>query len=62
METSNNMNQKTEKPSFVTRTTTIVGADYQSWLKDLKLRYRQSQIKAAVKVNDELLKVYWSPG
>jgi hypothetical protein len=56
------MNQKTEKPSFVTRTTTIVGADYQSWLKDLKLRYRQSQIKAAVKVNDELLKVYWSPG
>jgi predicted nuclease of restriction endonuclease-like (RecB) superfamily len=51
-----------EKPSFVARTTTIVDADYQSWLKDLKLRYRQSRIKAAVKVNDELLKFYWSLG
>jgi predicted nuclease of restriction endonuclease-like (RecB) superfamily len=44
----------------VARTTTIVDADYQSWLKDLKQRYRQSRIKAAVKVNDELLKFYGS--
>jgi predicted nuclease of restriction endonuclease-like (RecB) superfamily len=62
METNKDYNMEQEKPSFVARTTTIVDADYQSWLKDLKLRYRQSRIKAAVKVNDELLKFYWSLG
>jgi len=36
--------------------------DYKSWLADLKSRIRQSQIKAAVKVNAELLRLYWDLG
>jgi len=37
-------------------------SDYKQWLIDLKSRIRQSQIKAAVKVNTELLRLYWDLG
>jgi len=37
-------------------------AEYKQWLIDLKKRIRQSQIKAAVKVNTELLHLYWDLG
>jgi predicted nuclease of restriction endonuclease-like (RecB) superfamily len=50
------------KPSFAFRQTMLVDAEYKSWLKEIKLRYRNSQIKASLKVNDELLKFYWSLG
>lgn len=33
----------------------ITDKDYRDWVKDLTLRYRQSQLKAAVKVNTEKL-------
>jgi len=36
--------------------------EYKKWLLDLKSRIRQSQIKAAVKVNTELLRLYWDLG
>jgi len=36
--------------------------DYKQWLIDLKSRIRQSQIKTAVKVNTELLHLYWDLG
>ena len=36
--------------------------DYAAWITLLCLRYRQSQIKAAVKVNNEKLMFYWSLG
>jgi len=36
--------------------------EYKQWLTDLKTRIRQSQIKAAVRVNEELLRLYWSMG
>jgi predicted nuclease of restriction endonuclease-like (RecB) superfamily len=36
--------------------------DYKMWLTDLKSRIRQRQIKAAVKVNAELLRLYWDLG
>ncbi len=36
--------------------------EYLEWVKDIVVRYRQSQIKAAVKVNRELLAFYWSLG
>ena len=39
-----------------------VNKEYAEWLKSLSQRFRQSQIKAAVKVNSELLKFYWSLG
>ncbi|MCP4346679.1 MAG: DUF1016 domain-containing protein [Desulfobacterales bacterium] len=35
---------------------------YSVWLKELKNRIRQVQIKAAVKVNSELLRFYWNLG
>jgi hypothetical protein len=36
--------------------------EYRQWLIDLKKKIRQSQIKAAVKVNVELLRFYWDLG
>ncbi len=40
----------------------ILEKDYSQWLKDLSSRYRRSQIKAAVKVNQEMLQFYWELG
>ncbi len=37
-------------------------ADYQDWLRALKIRLRQVQLKAAVTVNQELLRFYWALG
>ncbi|MCJ8268597.1 MAG: PDDEXK nuclease domain-containing protein [Psychrosphaera sp.] len=36
--------------------------DYKSWLSDLKHQFRQTQQKAAVKVNSTLLMFYWQLG
>ncbi len=36
--------------------------DYKIWLADIKSRIRNVQIKAALKVNAELLKFYWELG
>ena len=36
--------------------------DYRQWLGDLKTRFRQVQLKAAVAVNTELLQFYWALG
>lgn len=35
---------------------------YRSWIQEISQRFRSSQIKAAVKVNDEMLRFYWSLG
>ncbi|GHT34155.1 hypothetical protein AGMMS49574_21130 [Bacteroidia bacterium] len=40
----------------------IQNSDYKQWLSELKLHIRQSQIKAAVRVNTEMLELYWSIG
>ena len=40
----------------------ILDKDYTQWVKELSLRYRRSQIKAAVKVNREMLIFYWELG
>lgn len=40
----------------------IMTSEYKHWLGELKQRIRQSQIKAAVKVNTELLQLYWQLG
>lgn len=37
-------------------------ASYRQWLSDLKTRFRQVQLKAAVAVNTELLQFYWQLG
>lgn len=35
---------------------------YKAWISNVSLRFRQHQIKAAIKVNSELLQFYWSLG
>lgn len=35
---------------------------YSRWIQELKERYRCSQIKAAIQVNQEMLRFYWSLG
>ena len=39
-----------------------IDKEYASWIVELAQRYRSSQIKAATKVNDEILRFYWSVG
>ena len=35
---------------------------YKEWISDISLRFRQSQIKASMTVNSEMLRFYWSLG
>lgn len=37
----------------------VVNDEYKAWIEDIKNRIKQSQLKAAVKVNYELLELYW---
>ena len=39
-----------------------INKNYVQWISDLAIRFRQSQIKAAIKVNEEMLRFYWSIG
>lgn len=36
--------------------------EYRNWIQELGERYRKSQIKAALPVNNEMLLFYWSIG
>lgn len=40
----------------------LTKSDYKHWLQELKQRIRQSQLKAAVRINAALLELYWSIG
>jgi len=46
----------------MSKSITIQDKDYLQWVKELGSRYRRSQIKAAVKVNEEMLRFYWELG
>lgn len=37
-------------------------SEYAEWLKQIQSQYRNAQLKAAVKVNAELLRFYWTLG
>lgn len=39
-----------------------VNKEYQQWIQELSKRFRRSQIKASVKVNQEVLAFYWELG
>lgn len=39
-----------------------INTDYKQWISELSTRFRQSQIKAAIRVNSEMLKFYWFLG
>lgn len=51
-----------DKPTFISRDGMLADKEYLEWLKELKARYRQSQAKAAVRVNSAVLEYYWSLG
>lgn len=46
----------------MSKSISILDKDYVQWVEDLSVRYRQSQIRASVKVNRELLRYYWELG
>ena len=39
-----------------------IDREYAKWISDISERFRLSQLKAAVKVNDEMLRFYWKLG
>lgn len=49
-------------PQFVSSDSFMADRNYVRWLSDLKKRIRVAQLKAAVNVNAEMLKFYWSLG
>ena len=50
------------KPTFISRDNMSSDEGYLQWISDIKQRFRQSQIKAAVRVNTAMLEFYWSVG
>ncbi len=40
----------------------LINNEYQQWIADLKQRIHRSQIKASLKVNAEMLQLYWKLG
>ena len=51
-----------QTPQFIKRENMISDTEYIQWLSDVKKRFRQSQGRALVKVNAEMLDFYWSIG
>ena len=39
-----------------------ISKEYRQWIQSLSQRFRRSQIKASVKVNQEMLRYYWDLG
>ena len=62
MEKTSNMAEKNDIPQFVNSDSFMADKNYVKWLSDLKKRFRMAQLKAAVKVNTEMLKFYWGLG
>lgn len=52
-----------ESQNIITGSHTVLfDAEYKQWIAELVQRYRASQIKASIKVNDEMIRFYWSVG
>ena len=51
-----------DKPTFISRDIMTAEEDYVQWMADIKQRFRQSQLKASVRVNTAMLEFYWSVG
>ena len=62
MEEKKNIVKNNETPSFVYRDGVVADKEYVEWLADVKTRFRQSQIKASIRVNTSMLEFYWSVG
>lgn len=57
-----NNNSIPSTPDLVTSHEVHNDADYTRWLVELKTRFRNAQLKAASRVNEELLRYYWQLG
>ena len=53
---------RADKPAFVYRDGMTADKGYVDWLSDVKARFRQSQTKAAIRVNTSMLEFDWSIG
>jgi predicted nuclease of restriction endonuclease-like (RecB) superfamily len=62
MEEKRNIKKNDETPSFVYRDGMITDKEYIEWMSELKQRFKNSQAKAAVRVNSAMLEYYWSLG
>ena len=51
-----------DKPTFISRDIMTADEGYVQWMADIKQRFRQSQLKAAVRVNTAMFEFYWSVG
>ena len=51
-----------DQPEFVFSNGMISDREYVEWLSDIKQRFRQSQTKASIRVNTEMLEFYWGIG
>ena len=51
-----------DKSTFVYRDGMLADMEYVEWLSNVKARFRQSQIKASIRVNTAMLEFYWSIG
>ena len=54
--------QRENMPQFVHRDGMLADKEYVEWVADVKHRYRQSQVRASVRVNTTMLEFYWSVG
>ncbi len=61
-EKNKDIEQREDMPQFVHRDRMLADKDYVEWVADVKHRYRQSQVKASVRVNTTMLEFYWSVG
>lgn len=46
----------------MSKSITIIDEDYKQWLQEIALRYHRNQIRASIKVNQEMLSFYWDLG
>ena len=51
-----------DKPTVVKSHDVHLDAEYTAWIHEVKERYRNTQIKASIKVNSEQLMFYWLLG
>ena len=61
-EKKKDIEQREDMPQFVHRDVMLADKEYVEWVADVKHRYRQSQIRASVRVNTTMLEFYWSVG
>lgn len=51
-----------EKPMFISKPNLNGDPAYYEWIEQVKSRFHASQVKAAIKVNTEMLQFYWELG